>query len=186
MLIPFVFVTHSEGKLTEVERIVGQRLKHSDIDLSEIQAVEVEDVVTSKAIEAFNKLRKPVMIEDTGLYIESWNGLPGALIKWFVEYAQEPGICKMLNEFPNRRAWAKTIVATYDGNSRPKTFPGKVEGSIAYHPTGNKGFGWDKIFIPNGSEKTFGEMSGEEKDKYSMRRLAFEAVTNYYLNNQTE
>src|SRR5689334_5867343 len=114
MRIPFIFVTHSTGKLTEAIRMLGQ-LDHADIDLPELQSVDVEEVVMFKVRKAFEILEKPIMIEDTGLYIYSWNGLPGALIKWFVKYVNEPGICQMLNNFPDRRAWAKTVVATYDG-----------------------------------------------------------------------
>ncbi|MEI7645306.1 MAG: non-canonical purine NTP pyrophosphatase [Chloroflexales bacterium] len=145
-----------------------------------MQAVDVEEVVEFKVRKAFDVLKKPVMIEDTGLYVRSWNGLPGALIKWFVTYMHEPGICQMLNNFPDRSAWAKTAVGTYDGVSEPVIFVGRVDGRIALAPAGDHGFGWDKIFIPNGSERTFGEMSSEEKDYYSMRRSALIQMFQYY------
>jgi XTP/dITP diphosphohydrolase len=104
--------------------------------------------------------------------------LPGALIKWFVKRVNGEGMCKMMHEFPNRKAWAKTIVATYDGQLH--IFTGEVEGSIAPVPMGERGFGWDGIFIPKGAIKTFAEMTPDEKDKHSMRRLAFEAMVACY------
>ena len=179
-MISFIFVTQSSNKVAEVERILGIKLEHVDLDLPEIQAVELEDVVTQKVKYAYEVLgKKPVMVEDTGLFIEAWNGLPGALIKWFVKQVGGTGICKMMDGFPNRKARAKTIVATYDGQLNIST--GEVVGQIALVPRGNSGFGWDNIFIPDEASETFAEMSPEMKDKYSMRRLAFEAMLTAYL-----
>jgi non-canonical purine NTP pyrophosphatase (RdgB/HAM1 family) len=178
-MMSFIFVTGSAHKIAEAERILGVKVENSRIDLPEIQAVELEEVVKYKAQYAYEALgKKPVIIEDTGLFIEAWNGLPGALVKWFVERMGGAGICKMMQEFPNKRALAKTIVATYDGELH--LFTGAVEGQIAATPTGKEGFGWDELFIPKGEIKTFAEMSGHEKDKYSMRRLAFEALMAHY------
>ncbi|NET33820.1 MAG: non-canonical purine NTP pyrophosphatase [Cyanothece sp. SIO1E1] len=170
-----IFVTGSSSKRTEAKRILGFELQHCDLDLPEIQAVELEDVIMRKATFAYEALKhKPVLVEDTGLFIEAWNGLPGALIKWFMERVGVAGICKMADAFPSRKALAKTVIGIYDGQLQ--VFSGEIEGRISSVPRGETGFGWDKIFIPNGSEKTFAEMSPEEKDKYSMRRLAFEAL----------
>jgi non-canonical purine NTP pyrophosphatase (RdgB/HAM1 family) len=179
-VIPFAFVTQSSGKLAEVERILGQDLDHYDLDLPEVQSVEVTNVVIFKVRWAYDELRKPVMIEDTGLYIEAWDGLPGALVKWFVQRVGDSGICRMMKDYSNRRAVAETVVATYDGRGDPVTFSGRIEGSIADTPKGLGGFGWDRVFIPSDLEKTFGEMSGHEKDKYSMRCRAFRNMATHY------
>lgn len=176
----FVFVTQSSDKTKEAERILGIKLHRRNIDLPEIQAVDVEDVVVYKAKKAFKLIHEPIIIEDTGLFIETWNGLPGALIKWYLQRVGTEGICKMMQQFPNRLAKAKTIVATYNGTDEPKTFTGEIKGQISMLPIGSMGFGWDSIFIPDGALKTFGEMSPSEKDRFSMRRLAFEAMKNYY------
>lgn len=175
-MIPFVLVTQSKGKLREIERIVGYSLEHSEIDLIEIQSVEVEEVVGCKVRLAYERLGKPVMVEDTGLHIKAWEGLPGALIKWFVQRVGELGICRMMSNYSDRTAWAKTVVATYDGCAAPRLYVGRVEGQIAFEPAGAGGFGWDKVFIPDGATKSFGEMFPEEKDAYSMRRQALAAL----------
>lgn len=170
-----IFVTQSYEKVAEAARILKVELKHRRLELPEIQSVEVEEVVRYKAEYAYEALnRAPVMIEDTGLYFEAWNGLPGALIKWFIERVGVDGLCRMMEPFTDRRARAKTVVATYDG--RLQTFAGEVAGYISDRPRGEGGFGWDKIFIPQNSEKTFSEMSADEKDSFSMRRLALEAM----------
>ena len=178
-MINYIFVTGSSSKVAEAERILRVRLEHRNIELPEIQAVDVEDVVAHKAKYAYEALGKnPVMIEDTGLFIEAWHGLPGALVKWFIERVGVSGICQMMHLFSNRQAWARTVVATYDGHLN--LFSGEVRGIIANAPAGESGFGWDKLFIPNGADKTFSEMSPDEKDKYSMRRIAFEAMMAHY------
>lgn len=179
MTLSLTFVTHSQGKIREVETILGFKLDICDLDLPEVQAINVETVVSTKVKYAYEALgKKPVLVEDTGLYIEAWNGLPGALIKWFIEGPRPEGICKMLHQFESRKASAETIVATYDGSLH--IFRGKVSGNIALEPRGKGGFGWDSIFIPDGQTKTFGEMPLTEKLNYSMRRDAFLKMYQYY------
>ena len=177
--LPFIFVSHSPEKVAEVENILGVTLERRSIDLPEIQAVEVADVVGIKAQVAYSQLEnQAVMIEDTGLYFEAWNGLPGALITWFLERMGPDGICQMMSSFSDRRAYAEAIVATYDGELR--VFSGRVEGRVAVRPAGERGFGWDSIFIPESADKTFAEMTVSEKNDYSMRRLAFQKLLSYY------
>ena len=179
-MLGFTFVTQSRNKIAEAERILNVKLKHHLLELPEIQSVELEEVIRNKAEYAYKGLgKKPVMVEDTGLYFVAWNGLPGALIKWFLQYTGDEGICGMMQAFPNRLASAKTIVATHNGEMR--LFTGCVQGQIALAPKGEKGFGWDSIFIPDGATRTFAQMAAHEKDRYSMRRLAFESMKSYYL-----
>lgn len=176
--IQYTFVTQSDNKLREAELILRRSLQRCDLDLPELQAVDVEDVVVHKALHAYQAIgRKPVLIEDTGLYFEAFNGLPGALVKWFLKRTETEGMCRMLDPFPTRKAWAKTIVAVYDGQL--SLFVGRVDGEIALHPRGDQGFGWDTIFIPDGETRTFGEMAPEEKMQYSMRRRAFQAMAEF-------
>jgi non-canonical purine NTP pyrophosphatase (RdgB/HAM1 family) len=176
----FTFVTQSANKVAEAERILHVQLQHAMLDLPEVQAVNIEEVITEKARYAYEALgRQPIVVEDTGLFIEAWNGLPGALAKWFVQHVGDTGICTMLDGFASRRAWATTVVATYDDQIH--LFTGKVQGRIALAPAGENGFGWDRIFIPDGVAKTFAEMTASEKDVYSMRSLAFEAMLAYHF-----
>src|ERR1700754_3993508 len=170
-----VFVTQSANKAIEAERILRTDVERFAMDLPEIQAVNVREVIEHKAYFAYKALGgRKIIVEDTGLYIEAWNGLPGALVKWFVSTVGLEGICKMLHQFPDRRAVAQTIVALYDGQLH--LFEGQIGGSIAALPLGEAGFGWDRIFIPEGATRTFGQMAPEEKDHYSMRRMAFESL----------
>ena len=170
-----IFVTGSRGKLLEAERILGRPIIQKELDLPEIQSLNVEEVVEKKAKAAYELSGSiPVIVEDTGLYIECWHGLPGALIRWFLETVGPNGICQMLDNFPNRAAIAKSIVAKYDGSHQ--LYTGEVKGTISPAPRGDNGFGWDAIFIPEGDTRTFAEMSPEEKDRFSMRKIAFEKL----------
>jgi non-canonical purine NTP pyrophosphatase (RdgB/HAM1 family) len=168
----WVFVTSSREKVAEAERILGCSLTHHKIDLPEIQSLQLEEVIEHKARAAYEVLsHRPVLVEDTALFIESWHGLPGALIRWFMQTVGPAGICSMLDGYEDRRARAQTMVATFDGSIRH--FSGEISGHIADSPRGDQGFGWDTIFIPDGESRTFAEMSSFEKDELSMRMKAF-------------
>ena len=168
----WIFVTSSRPKVVEAERILGRPLIQHHLDLPEIQALDLETVIAAKAQLAYDTLgHVPIIVEDTGLFIDCWKGLPGALIRWFEETVGTAGICSMLDCFGDRSARAQTIVAAFDGSLQ--MFSGEVRGQIAPAPRGAQGFGWDTIFIPEGESRTFAEMTSEEKDRLSMRRKAF-------------
>jgi non-canonical purine NTP pyrophosphatase (RdgB/HAM1 family) len=145
------------------------------IALEEIQEISLEPVVAHKARQAYTQIRRPVLVEDTGLAFAAWNALPGALIKWFLSSLGNGGLCRLMRTETNRTATATTVFGYYDG-SLYRAFSGSVEGVIVESPRGTQGFGWDAIFQPLGSERTFGEMSPAEKDRFSMRRLALEQL----------
>jgi non-canonical purine NTP pyrophosphatase (RdgB/HAM1 family) len=166
----FLFVTSSQDKLSEVKRILHAPVESLDVELAEPQAVNLGEVIKAKAEEAYGLVHAAVMVEDSGLFLDAWNGLPGALIKWFVQRVGVEGICAMMHEFPNRSASARTLIGYHDGAL--KLFEGVVRGHITHSPRGSNGFGFDSIFVPEGSDKTYAEMEAKEKDRYSMRQRA--------------
>ncbi|MDP3785453.1 MAG: RdgB/HAM1 family non-canonical purine NTP pyrophosphatase, partial [bacterium] len=170
------FVTSNKNKLKEFEKILGIRPEQIEIDLEEIQEIEVEKVVEHKVLEAYEKVGKPVIVEDTGLYIEAWKGFPGALAKWVGKTIGFENIPTMLQG--DRSAYAKTIIGYYDGNHL-ELFEGKIAGRIPEGARGEYGFGWDSIFIPEGRERTFAEIAVDEKNAISMRRLALEKLKSF-------
>jgi len=171
------FVTSSANKLAEIERILGRKPAQASFPLEEIQAINLEPVVRHKARQAYIQLDQPVLVEDTGLSFAAWNGLPGALIKWFLTALGTEGICRLLRGESNRQATATTMFC-YDDGREFRLFTGTVSGAIPETPRGTHGFGWDAIFQPLGSERTFAEMTSEEKARFSMRRLALEQLGN--------
>ncbi|MBI3248385.1 MAG: RdgB/HAM1 family non-canonical purine NTP pyrophosphatase [Deltaproteobacteria bacterium] len=169
------FITGNADKLAEVERMLGRSVAHEALALEEIQALDLESVARHKARQAYALLQRPVLVEDTGLALAAWNGLPGALVKWFLVTVGAAGLCRLLQSESNRAATAMTVFA-YCDDVQLCVFAGTIDGVIAETPRGNGGFGWDAIFRPHGSEHTFAEMTLEEKDRFSMRRLAVEQL----------
>ena len=186
------FVTGNQNKLREFEEILETKIKSIKIDLDELQAIEIEPVVEHKTLEAYSHVGKPVIVEDTGLFIEAWNGFPGALTKWVGKTIGFENIPNLLNVTSSQdvtlaAAYAKTIIGYYDGKEY-KTFEGRVDGEIAPEARGDTNFGWDPIFIPHpcshkgegctpeDHNKTFAQMSAKEKNEVSMRRQALEKL----------
>lgn len=171
-----IFVTGNHQKLKEFEEILDIKLNHADLDLEEIQSINVEEVAEHKARQAYALLNEPVIVEDTGLYFKDLNGLPGALIKHFVKKLPLEKICSIVEE--NRKARAVTCICYFDGEEI-KTFVGETAGEIAREPRGTNGFGWDPIFIPEGYEKTFAELTDEEKTSKFMRKEAIKKLKSF-------
>jgi non-canonical purine NTP pyrophosphatase (RdgB/HAM1 family) len=169
-----IFVSNQENKLNEFQLMVQFRLPWQALSLYEIQSMDLVEIASYKVKEAHERLGGSVWVEDTALFCRALNGLPGPLIKWFLNQVGPEGICQMLNSFHDRHAIARTAIAVYNG-SQIRTFTGDVTGTIVLYPRGEKGFGWDSVFRPDGSRLTFGEMSRTEKNTYSMRARAFQA-----------
>ncbi|MEZ4866365.1 MAG: non-canonical purine NTP pyrophosphatase [Caldilineaceae bacterium] len=166
-----LFVTSNANKVAKIQAVLGRPLQQIDLDLPEVQAVDVKEVIEQKAREAYRQVGKPVLVEDTGLAFDAWNGLPGALIRWFLKTVGNASICTMLDGFADRRAVAETCIGFYDGVNFV-AFSGYAPGVITTSPRGEQGFGWDPIFQPDGSTKTFAELAPDEKRAVDMRRDA--------------
>lgn len=173
------FATSNAHKHQELQAILGVPVDRIDIDLPEIQALDVTEVVRAKAIQAYKQTGKVVLVEDTGLGFAAWHGLPGALMRWFLQTLGHEGLCRLMAGETNRVAVAKTAIGMFDGRE-VMICCGEVQGTIAHLPAGDNGFGWDAIFQPEGQDskrvKTFAEMTAEEKNHISSRRLAAETL----------
>jgi len=174
-LVKFVLVTSSGAKVREATQIFGSEIERVELDLPEIQAANVEDVAREKAREAFRRLERACVVEDSALGFAAWGGMPGPYVKWFEKTAGLEALCRSLDGFSNRRAIASCVLA-FRSETQQLTAVGRFEGSIAQKPRGNGGFGWDSIFIPEGSDRTFAEMSAPEKNAISHRRRAWEEL----------
>ncbi len=170
------FVTGNKNKLKEVRKILGFEIKHTELEIREMQSMSLREIVEDKAKKAFEKIRKPVIVEDTALCIKAWKNFPGPLIRWVMETMGVEEMCGLLGK--NRKAMAEACVAYYDGK-RMKIFSGTVKGEIAKNPRGRKRFDWDRAFIPKGFERTFAEMTMEEKNRISHRSKAFLRLKEY-------
>ena len=172
-----VFVTTNEHKRREAQTILGVELERAAPDIIEIQALDVAEVAAHKALGAYAALGAPphpVLVEDSGLMIGAWNGLPGAFTKWFISSVGNEGILRMLCT-QDRSARAVCAVAVAHADGRVRVFRGEVAGTLAPEPRGAGGFGWDPIFIPEGGELTYAEM-GDAKNEDSHRAQALRAA----------
>ena len=169
-----LLATGNEHKARELAQLLARPVPRINLELPEIQAVAVEDVIEAKAREAYRLVGKPVLVEDTGLALAAWNGLPGALVRWFLDRVGNDGLCQMLQGYADRTAHAESCIGYFDGVDC-FVFRGVVTGHIVRIPRGSGGFGWDPIFVPDGWDKTFAEMT-QEKNFVSMRRLAVDQL----------
>jgi XTP/dITP diphosphohydrolase len=185
-IVRALFVTTNENKLREVEEILRVELGRARPDVPEVQSLDFAEVAAHKASaarEALGSPPYPVLVEDSGLVIGAWNGLPGALTKWFLSSVGNEGILGMLFG-EDRAARAVCAVAVADAGGEVRVFEGVVQGEVAPEPRGEGGFGWDPIFVPCGSRLTYAQM-GEDKHKDSHRARAFREVRGW-LENQDE
>lgn len=171
-------MTSNHNKAREASEILGVELRSIALDLPEIQDLDVAQVAAVKAAAAREALGAPdslILVEDSGLTIEAWNGLPGALTRWFLASVGNEGLLRMISAEEDRSARAVCAVAAAFTDSSIRVFVGEVRGSIAPEPRGSGGFGWDPIFIPEGHIETYAEI-GSRKHEDSHRARALRAV----------
>jgi XTP/dITP diphosphohydrolase len=168
-------ITGNEGKAREYAALLGIKVQALKEDLVEIQSLDVVHVVERKAEDAYSKFRRPVLVDDTGLALNAWNGLPGALVAWFLGSVGAQGILDMAAGVADRSTTVTTALGYADADG-VRVFTGTLQGLLTTEQRGAGGFGYDSIFIPAGENLTFAEMSDEYKNSISHRRLAVDAL----------
>lgn len=168
------FITGNKNKIAEAKAILGD-VEQYDIDLPEIQEIDAKKIITEKLLEGLKHKKGEFIVEDTSLYLDCLNGLPGPLIKWFLKTIGGQGIYDIAKAFNNFKAQAKTVIGYAKNEREIEFFEGVIEGVII-QPTVETDFGWDNIFKPNGHEVSFAEMSKDQKNEISMRKLALEEL----------
>ncbi|MCD6474324.1 MAG: XTP/dITP diphosphatase [Thermoplasmata archaeon] len=173
------FITGNRHKYVEAKKIIDDiEMKH--IPYPEIQADSLEEVAKFGIDYLKNKIEAKFFLEDSGLFIDALKGFPGVYSAYVFKTIGNDGILKLMEGKKERKAYFKAVIAYYDGSVH--IFQGICYGEIAMEKRG-EGFGYDPIFVPEGSKKTFGEMSKEEKNKYSHRGKALMAFKKF-LNSQ--
>ncbi|KAJ8763866.1 hypothetical protein K2173_003648 [Erythroxylum novogranatense] len=177
---PVTFVTGNAKKLEEVRSILGHSLplQSHKLDLPELQG-EPEAISKEKARLAAEKIKGPVLVEDTCLCFNALKDLPGPYVKWFLDKLGNEGLNNMLMAYEDKSAYALCVFSfATDADTEPETFMGTTEGIIV-PPRGPKDFGWDPVFQPDGYEQTFAEMPKEEKNKISHRYRSLAKVKSH-------
>ncbi|MCR4857569.1 MAG: non-canonical purine NTP diphosphatase [Bacteroidales bacterium] len=184
-----VFASHNRHKTEEVRQILGPTWNLRNLhDLGQTEEIpETSDTLQGNALQkaqyVCDKYHVNCFADDTGLEVEALDGAPGV---YSARYAGEhctyaDNVNKLLHEMQgqaNRRACFKTVVVLIlDGNTH--YFEGRVDGTIIETPRGTDGFGYDPVFLPDGYNETFAEMSAEEKNKISHRGRAMAKLVDF-------
>lgn len=161
------FITWNKNKFIEVQDILPD-IEQMDIDLPELQEVDPHKIIQAKLIEARKHHTGEFIVEDTSLYLDCLNGLPGPLIKWFLETIWNEWLFEIAKKFDNYKARAKTLIWYSDSKGEIKFFEGILEWDII-QPEVESNFGRSPIFRPNWYHCSYAEISIEEKSTMSMR-----------------
>ena len=180
------FASSNENKFQEAERILsnlGVQINFFKTILEEIQSNDLNDIAEKKAINAYDLIQKPVIIEDDGLFINSLNGFPGPYSSYVYDTIGNEGIIKLLENSEIRDAKFVSIIAYCDNDSSVKLFESSIPGKIS--PTiETGGWGYDPIFIPAGESKTYANVS--DKDKFSHRSVSLKKFSSWFLDRQKD
>ena len=185
-----VFATGNSHKLQEVQSLFKEGFALSclkDVNITE-EIPETADNLVDNALQkawyVYKKCGIPCFADDTGLEVEALNGAPGV---YSARYAGEQKdsklnmllLLKNMTGKENRNARFRTIIAYIDENAQEHIFEGEIRGKIIENMAGENGFGYDPIFVPEGYDKTFAQLSSETKNKISHRARAMEKFLSY-------
>ena len=184
-----LFATQNPHKLFEIKHLIPSKIEL--LDLSKFNFSEeipedhhtLEENASQKAWYVYNKTGVNCFADDTGLEIDALGGKPGVLSARYAGELKNPSenmkkVLSELHNIQNRTCRFRTIISLIiDG--KEKLFEGKINGKIITQASGNEGFGYDPIFVPNGYSVTFAEMPISEKNKISHRAIAFNKLKEF-------
>ena len=181
------FATGNINKFNEARNI----LSHYGISFGmlrmkgdEIQSDSLKEIAQTSAVKAFKLSRLPIFVEDAGLFIDALNGFPGPYAAYVYKAIHNNGILKLMENRVGRRAKFQSVIAYCDQPlCQPECFDGESKGEITLterKQQGKSAFGFDPIFQPVGSSKSFAEMTIEEKNGFSHRAMAIRKFAEWY------
>jgi XTP/dITP diphosphohydrolase len=174
-----LFASSNMHKYREAKEILGKygiHLGFFKFCATEIQSDSLSKIARKKALDAYQKCKRPVIIEDDGIFVKSLNGFPGPYSSYVYDTIGNLGVVKLVKK--DRRAEFCAIISYCDGKKRPVQFVGITKGSIPKKPRGG-GWGYDPIFVPQGMARTYGQMT--EKNQLSHRYRALAKFARWYL-----
>lgn len=187
-----VFATANQNKANEIQSLIPPSIEvltlndiHCSEEIPENQAT-IEGNASQKAFYVYNKYQHNCFADDTGLEVDALDGRPGVFSARYAGESKsaEDNMSKILLEMKgisNRKALFKTIISLVI-NGEEKQFEGVVSGVILSQRQGEKGFGYDPIFLPDGFTMSFAEMDSSQKNKISHRAIAVNKLVEYLKN----
>lgn len=171
-----VLVTGNQNKALEAARLLGGvELETVAVDLPEVQGLDAVEVLQAKADVAWERLRRSIIVEDTGLELDAMNGFPGPLVKWMLQAMGKEGIARTGLELGDAGVWAHCALYYRDGERRVVAH-GRTGGTLVLPARGEQGFGWDGVFQPLGHQRTYAEMAASVKDLVGHRGRAWRGL----------
>jgi XTP/dITP diphosphohydrolase len=181
------FATNNVNKFNEARRVLSEyniAVGMLRIKSLEIQNDSLEEVAKASVVDAFERCHLPIIVEDAGLFVDALNGFPGPYAAYVYKTIGNQGLLKLVQSIKARKAHFASAVAYLSADLKsPICFSGEVQGEISAEERrgdGKSGFGFDPIFKPDSSNKTFAEMSITEKNRYSHRAKAFRHFAEWY------
>ncbi|MBN2518781.1 MAG: RdgB/HAM1 family non-canonical purine NTP pyrophosphatase [Candidatus Altiarchaeota archaeon] len=177
-----IFVTTNKYKVEEANKVgMGYSVEFipDNYDYPELRTGnDPEEVAVYGSKLAFAKIGKPLIVEDSGVFIDAFGGFPGICSAFFFKKIGIEGVLKLMEGVGDRSTSMKSCVCYCDGRTT-KTFIGETRGRIADGQLGKGGFGYDPIFIPEGYDRTFAE-DGKTKAQVSHRARSFKKFCEWY------
>jgi XTP/dITP diphosphohydrolase len=171
-----LFATSNKHKVAEVQQILSEfqlRVRPLDLKGTEIQSDDILAIAAYASRGASERARRPVFVEDAGLFIEALGGFPGPYSSYVFRKLGPEGVLHLLgDDVKNRWAFFRSALAYCEPGGEPAVFEGSIRGRIVAGPAGSEGFGFDPIFVPEGGAKTLAEMSLDEKCRISHRAIS--------------
>ena len=179
------FATNNINKFNEARKLLAEykiAVGMLRVKAREIQSDDLEEIAKASAQEAFENCYLPIIVEDAGLFIEALNGFPGPYASSVYKTIGNEGLLKLMENVKNRQAKFQSVIAYLSAElESPLCFKGEVTGEVTTEiRKGKSGFGFDPIFKPTNSDKTFSEMSIAEKNAFSHRAKALRKFAEWY------
>ena len=160
-----IFTTSNKYKIQSAESVLnrhGIEVKGIDIEVDEIQSGSPKRVIMDKVKKCYQKIQKPLIAMDSGLFIEPLGGFPGVYTKFFIEKIGEDGLIKLLEKIKKPKAYVQRMIGYTDGKI-VKTFQSRGCGYIIDEKRGSNGKNYDLIFYVPSKKKTLAEMDNDEQ-----------------------
>lgn len=189
-----VIATHNPGKYREIQELLAP-LGIDCVGAAELGLPEPEEIGNTfidnaelKAREAADLSGLPALADDSGLSVDALHGLPGIFsARWAEDEMGNRNFRRAMErvwrdveasgpEAGHDAHFACALAIAWPDNGQTESFDGRVDGTLVWPPRGEKGFGYDPMFVPAGYDQTFGEIDPEEKHKISHRAMAFKKL----------
>jgi XTP/dITP diphosphohydrolase len=162
-----IFTTTNQHKIRSAQSVLGKygiNVEGLALDIPEIQSDNPEEVIKDKVLKCFDKVKKPLVAMDSGLFIEELGGFPGVYAKYVLDTIGIDGIIKLTADLKSTRVFVQRMIGYTDG-SEVKIFSSRGYGEIISEKRGTNGYNYDFIFYIPEKKKTLAELSLDEQVK---------------------